>query len=128
MTRRTTVTIAASLCLALAASLAASAMAAPRAQTSAHSAVQATAKEWRFSLSRTKVKPGTVRVEFVNMGEDDHDLAVTRKGGSTVRFSELRPKQREVKTIRVRRGSYVFWCTISGHKAAGMRAVLKVRR
>lgn len=128
MTRRSNVWIATLVFLALLVSVAASALAAPRARVSARSAVQATAKEWSIGLSRTKVKPGSVRVEFVNMGEDDHDLAVTRKGGSTVRFSELRPKGREVKTIRVRRGSYVFWCTLDGHKRLGMRAVLRVRR
>lgn len=128
MTRRSTFVVCTAVCAAFAASFVVAAFAVEPVRTSANSAVQATGKEWSIRLSRTKVKPGTVRVEFVNLGEDDHDLAVTRKGGGTVRFSEIRPKEREVKTIKVRRGSYVFWCTLDGHKARGMRSVLKVRR
>lgn len=128
MTRRSTFIVCFVVCASMTASFVVSAFATQPMRTSAHSALQATGKEWSIRLSRTKVKPGTVRVEFVNLGEDDHDLAVTRKGGSTVRFSEIRPKEREVKTIKVRKGSYVFWCTLDGHKSRGMRSVLKVRR
>lgn len=94
----------------------------------ARSAVQATGREFRITLSRKTVRPGSLRVEFVNFGEDDHDLAITRKGSSfTRRMNELRPKQRDVSTFNVRRGSYIFWCTIDNHKRLGMRATLRVK-
>jgi plastocyanin len=99
------------------------------AQGATYSAVQATGKEFRINLSRSQVKPGKLRVEFVNFGEDDHDLAVTRKkGGATTYLEIVNPGKRAVNTITTRRGSYVFWCTISDHKAKGMRAVLHVKR
>ena len=114
--------------LALGVVLAASAGAAPQARTAA-SAVQASGAEFRINLSRRAVRPGSVRVEFVNFGEDDHDLAIQRKGSSSsVYLPEVKPGKREVVTTRMRRGTYVFWCTISDHKARGMRAELKVRK
>lgn len=98
------------------------------ARASTHSAVQASGTEYRIGLSRTKVKPGSVRVEFVNFGEDEHDLAVMRKGGSSAHnLGVVQPGGRAAMTVKVKRGSYVFWCTLSDHKAKGMRAVLKVR-
>lgn len=94
----------------------------------ARSAIQITGTEFRLNLSKRTVKPGSLRVEFVNFGEDDHDLAITRKGSSYTRtMRELMPKERDVQTFNVRRGKYVFWCTISNHKSLGMRAELKVR-
>lgn len=118
-------------CVALVAGVAAAATAgaSPEANTAARSAVQARGSEFRVTLSRKVVKPGSVRVEFVNFGEDDHDLAIQRKGGgATVRLNEIRPGERDVVTTTMRRGTYVFWCTLSDHKARGMRAELKVRK
>lgn len=94
----------------------------------ARSAVQATGREFRVTLSKKTVKPGTLRIEFVNFGEDDHDLAITRKGTAYTRtMNELRPKERDVETFNVRRGTYIFWCTIDNHKGLGMRATLRVK-
>lgn len=100
----------------------------PAARSAARTAVQVVGREFRITLSKRKVKPGRLRVEFVNFGEDDHDLAISRKGSRYTRqLRELRPKEREVRSIRVNRGSYVFWCTIDNHKRLGMRATLRVK-
>jgi plastocyanin len=107
--------------------LAASAFAGPPARSSASSAVQATGSEFRIGLSRGKVKAGTLRVEFVNFGEDDHDLAIKRAGTSKViALPTVHPGERGTTRFRVRRGTYLLWCTISDHKARGMHARLKV--
>lgn len=117
-----------SLLALLAVVSAASASPSREASTSARSAIQVTGTEFRLNLSKRTVKPGSLRVEFVNFGEDDHDLAITRKGSSYTRtMRELMPNEREVQTFNVRRGKYIFWCTISNHKQLGMRAELKVR-
>lgn len=100
-----------------------------QARASARSAIQATGREFRITLSKKTVKPGSLRVEFVNFGEDDHDLAITRNGSSYTRtMNEIRPKERDVAVFNVRRGSYVFWCTIDNHKGLGMRATLRVKK
>jgi plastocyanin len=111
----------------LAAVLTGAAISEPAAQATTHSAVQATGSEYHVTLSRSQVKPGRLRVEFVNFGEDDHDLAITRKpGGATTQLDIVHPGQRGVVTITTRRGNYVLWCTLADHKAKGMRAVLRV--
>ncbi len=98
-------------------------------KAAARSAIQVTGREFRITLSRRTVKPGKLRVEFVNFGEDDHDLAISRKGTAYTRtMREIRPKERDVMTMTVRRGTYVFWCTLPKHKALGMRSTLRVRR
>lgn len=92
------------------------------------SAVQATGTEFHINLSKRKVKPSKLRLEFVNFGEDDHDLAVRRVGTSSVRNLGLtHPGDRNVARFKVRRGTYKLWCTISDHRSRGMSATLKVR-
>ncbi|MGB0871704.1 MAG: plastocyanin/azurin family copper-binding protein [Solirubrobacterales bacterium] len=98
-------------------------------ESAARSAIQVTGREFRISLSRRTVRPGKLRVEFVNFGEDDHDLAISRKGSAYTRtMREIRPRERDVMTMTVRRGTYVFWCTLPKHKALGMRSTLRVKR
>jgi plastocyanin len=93
------------------------------------SAVQASGSEFRINLSRNKVAPSRLRLEFVNFGEDDHDLAIRRVGTSLVRnLGTTHPGERAVERFKVRRGTYLLWCTLGDHRARGMRATLKVRK
>lgn len=93
------------------------------------SAVQASGSEYAIGLSRGSVKAGKLRLEFVNYGEDDHDLAIRRLGtDKTTYLSEVRPGDKSVKRMRVKKGTYKLWCTISDHESRGMRATLKVKK
>jgi plastocyanin len=97
-------------------------------KSAASSAVQASGTEFRISLSRGKVAPSKLRLEFVNYGEDDHDLAVRRVGTTLVRnLGTTLPGERSVKRFKVRAGTYLMWCTLADHRAKGMKATLKVR-
>lgn len=105
------------------------ASAGPHASAAKTSAVQATGREFRIGLSRTRIEPGKLRLEFVNFGEDDHDLALRRVGTSRVNNVGLtHPGGRSVGRYKVKSGTYTLWCTISNHRALGMRATLKVRK
>jgi plastocyanin len=115
----------------LALGVAGGALAAPHksASASASSAVQASGSEFRITLSRGQVKPSKLRLEFVNYGEDEHDLAVRRVGTSLVRnLGTTQPGDRAIKRFKVRAGTYLMWCTISDHRARGMKTSLKVRK
>ena len=114
------------LCLLLALSLA---MTVHRALASGSNAVLVSGREYTLSLSRPSVTAGKLRVEFDNFGEDDHDLAILRRStGKVYKLPVVHPCDRAVINVPARRGSYVLWCTISNHKAKGMRAVLRVKR
>lgn len=102
------------------------------ASVRAESFVQVVEKEWSLVLSRPSVRAGRVTIELVNFGTDAHDLVVQaqRKGAKplTVRFSQLAPKGRAERTLRLRPGRYALWCSLPGHRPRGMRATLVVRR
>jgi hypothetical protein len=120
--RRPGIWLLAALALALTGSAAGSAAA------GSFSAVQASAREYSIALSRGRIAPGKLRLEFANFGEDDHDLAFRRIGSSAVRnLGVTRPGRRSVGRFNVRRGSYLLWCTLADHRARGMSARLAVR-
>lgn len=98
------------------------------ATTSATSFVQVSAREYRYNLSRRSVRRGKVTFELVNHGEDEHDLAVKRRAGGVRRTTRvLQPGERTKLSMRLRPGKYDLWCTISDHRARGMKAVLRVK-
>jgi hypothetical protein len=87
--------------------------------------------EYRLQLSRGAVKRGPALIQFVNRGEDPHDLRLKRIGASmtrTVSVPEIRPGELVQLDTRLSRGRYRLWCSLPGHEQRGMRAVLTVRR
>ena len=91
--------------------------------------VQVVAQEFRYSLSRTKVRAGRVIVELVNHGQDTHDLDVRRIGGTHVfHFPSVQPSQVVDRELKLGPGRYQLWCAIADHNERGMHAVLRVVR
>ena len=87
-----------------------------------------TAKEFRFSLSRTTVKRGPIVIELDNFGEDVHDLRLRRVGGTrTYAIRETTAGQRAELDTKLAPGTYRLWCSIADHRARGMHATLRVR-
>jgi hypothetical protein len=89
---------------------------------------QVSAGEFRLTLSRATIHRGPAIIELVNYGEDDHDLALRRIGGTrTYRIALVHPGNPGELDTRLRAGRYAVWCTLADHRARGMRATLLVR-
>jgi hypothetical protein len=92
------------------------------------------ADEYFLTLSRRTLARGTALIQFVNRGEDPHDLRLRRfrragrPAAGPAGLPETPPGQlRELET-RLAPGRYRLWCSIPGHRRLGMRAVLRVSR
>jgi hypothetical protein len=86
------------------------------------------ADEYSLVLSRQSIVRGPAVIQFMNRGEDSHDLKLRRIGGSTV----VSVPETSAETIaeaepRLRVGTYRLWCSLPGHRALGMRAKLRVK-
>ena len=111
------------LALALLAALPATAAARP-----APARLLVEAREFNLTLSRAKLKPGRAIVQLANRGEDPHDLRLARIQRPRRRADrETLPGRVGEWDGRLRRGRYRLYCTLEGHRAAGMRATLRVR-
>jgi hypothetical protein len=91
------------------------------------------ADEYSLMLSRRAIVRGTALIQFVNRGEDPHDLRLRRmrhsgRASRTFGLPETVPAElRELQT-RLSPGRYRLWCSLPGHRRQGMRAVLRVTR
>ena len=91
--------------------------------------VQVVADEYRFSLSRSRVPAGQVKIELVNFGEDPHNFKLRRIGGTHVyTVGETLPGARTTKTFKLNHGRFKYWCSVADHKALGMKGRLRVTR
>ena len=87
------------------------------------------ADEYSLLLSRQSIVRGTALIQFINRGEDPHDLKLRRTGGThAISISETRPGALAQANVSLRTGHYRLWCSLPGHRALGMRAKLRVRR
>jgi plastocyanin len=108
--------------------LAASASATPHAARS--TAVGVSEREYRISVYRRTVPPGTVRFNVTNFGQDAHDLTVVTRRGTVIATSpEIRSERQATLKVRLTRpGTYRLLCLKLDHAARGMRATVVVRR
>jgi hypothetical protein len=98
------------------------------AATPAPARVQLSADEFGLAVSRPSIRSGPAIVELVNYGEDDHDLALRRVGGTHIyRIGVVHPGKTGELETRLRPGRFILWCTLADHRARGMQAALRVR-
>ena len=78
--------------------------------------VQVTEKEFKIVLSTQKLRAGVVTFQVKNTGTIAHDLAVV--GGP--KSSLIKPKATGSLTVTLKPGTTELYCSVPGHKAAGM--------
>ena len=90
--------------------------------------VQVTAKEFWYALSSRSVKPGPAVIEFVNFGQDAHDMKVQKVGTTKIYSVPLtQPGSHYDLSIKLLPGRYQLWCSVANHRQLGMQATLIVK-
>lgn len=100
------------------------------AQAAAPSRLLVEATEFRFTLSRTTIKPGSAIIQLAIRGEDPHDLRIRKVGSpraTTSGVNETLPGAVAEWRGKLTTGKWELSCSIEGHKQAGMRTVLSVK-
>ena len=81
--------------------------------------VAVTEVEYKITLPKTTFSPGKYSFEVANKGTIPHNLTVAGPGGTEGTPNTSAGKSSSV-TVKLERGSYDFYCSIPGHKQAGM--------
>ena len=90
--------------------------------------LQVTAKEFYYSLSSRTAPAGAAVIEFVNYGEDPHNMRLQRAGGGRLyKTPIMQPGQYYDLPVKLVPGRYKLWCSIGNHRKLGMQAVLVVK-
>jgi hypothetical protein len=83
--------------------------------------------EWDVRSSYHTLGVGRVTFNVNNLGEDDHDLAVRAGNGPALAKLELAPGANGPLALDLAAGSYILYCSLQGHEAAGMRLAITVK-
>lgn len=93
--------------------------------------VQVIATEYHLALSQTEVPAGKVIVNFVNNGQDEHNLNTAESAAagaeSSPVFAATKSGAHPELAINMHAGAYTLFCSLPGHRAKGMEATLVVR-
>lgn len=71
-------------------------------------------------------KPGEVTIDFDNPSQISHDVAIV-KGSQEIAKSDLIAQSKTSVSADLAAGKYTFFCTVPGHREAGMEGTLTVK-
>jgi plastocyanin len=79
-----------------------------------------------YTTKSLSSKPGKVTIDFNNPAQIQHDVAIA-KGNQQIAKSPLVAQGSTSVTAELSPGSYQFFCTVPGHREAGMLGTLTVK-
>jgi plastocyanin len=80
-----------------------------------------------YTSTSATAKAGKVTVEFDNPQSLTHDVAIESSSGEEVGKTELVADGSGSTTVDLKPGTYTFYCTVPGHREAGMEGTLTVK-
>jgi plastocyanin len=83
--------------------------------------------ELAYTATEATAKAGKVTVDFNNPQGLTHDVAIENEKGETVGKTELIADGEDSTTVDLKPGTYHYYCTVPGHREAGMEGTLTVK-
>lgn len=80
-----------------------------------------------YDTTELSSKPGKVTIDLNNPSSLEHDVAIESESGEEVAASETVAKGKTSVTAELAPGTYTFFCTVPGHREAGMEGKLVVK-
>jgi plastocyanin len=81
-----------------------------------------------YDQKSVDAKAGKVTVNFINPQALSHDVAIEDSSGKTVGETELIGEGSTSTVVdNLKPGTYTFYCTVPGHREAGMEGTLTVK-
>lgn len=79
-----------------------------------------------YTTTEATTEAGKVTVEFDNPQSLTHDVAIEDSSGKEVGATELIADGSDSTTVDLKPGTYTFFCSVPGHREAGMEGTLTV--
>jgi plastocyanin len=82
----------------------------------------------RFTKRALAARPGRVTITFTNKSPLSHNLTIEQgTSGPIIGATPTFDGDSRTLTVTLRPGTYTFFCSVPGHREAGMRGALTVR-
>jgi len=79
-----------------------------------------------YTEDSATAKAGKVEVHLTNEAPVPHDVAIEDEGGKTVGKTAVISQDEDSTTVNLKPGEYTFYCSVPGHREAGMEGTLTV--
>jgi plastocyanin len=83
--------------------------------------------ELAYTTTEASAKAGKVTIDFNNPQSLTHDVAIEDSSGEEVGKTDLIGKEETSTTVDLKPGTYTFFCSVPGHREAGMEGTLTVK-
>lgn len=80
-----------------------------------------------YNTTTLTAHPGKVTIEFTNMASIEHNVTVASSAGSTLGATPTFSGGTKPLTLELKAGTYTFFCSVPGHRQAGMQGTLTVK-
>lgn len=80
-----------------------------------------------YSSKTATASAGEVTVDFDNPQPLEHDVAFEDSSGKVVGQTEVVTESESSTVVNLEPGEYTFFCTVPGHREAGMEGTLTVK-
>lgn len=80
-----------------------------------------------FTSDEASAEAGKDTVNFTNSSPVPHDVRIEDSGGSDVGGTEVLAEGSESATVDLKPGDYTYYCSVPGHRQAGMEGTLTVK-
>ncbi|HEX9482826.1 MAG TPA: plastocyanin/azurin family copper-binding protein, partial [Solirubrobacteraceae bacterium] len=80
-----------------------------------------------YNTKSLSAKAGKVSIAFTNAAPLEHNLTVETSSGQTVGATPTFQGGSKTLSVNLKAGTYKFFCTVPGHRQAGMEGTLTVQ-
>ena len=80
-----------------------------------------------YTTTTATAKAGNVTIDFSNPQALEHDVAIEDSSGKVVGQTELVGEGSTSAPVKLKPGTYHYFCTVPGHRDAGMEGTLTVK-
>ena len=79
-----------------------------------------------YNQKSVSATAGNVTIDFNNAQPLQHDVAVADSSGKVLGQTDLVASSSATTSVNLQKGTYTFYCTVPGHREAGMEGTLTV--
>jgi plastocyanin len=81
----------------------------------------------KYDASALSAKAGKVSVDFTNMSPVGHNVTIASASGAVVGATPTFEGGSKTLSVDLKPGTYKFYCSVPGHRQAGMEGTLTVK-
>lgn len=104
-----------------------SSTAAPAAGGSSVSLAANPSGQLEYNTKSLSAKAGKVSIDFTNMAPLGHNVTIESSSGETVGATPTFQGGSKTLSLNLKPGTYKFYCSVPGHRQAGMEGTLTVK-